>query len=75
MMNLRDMSDGKHLRRYIKHRGRCMGIKIQVLVIIDHPRKITFKTLGEGNEAYPSTTEAQTRCKMTHWNEMMKTTI
>jgi len=33
-MNLRDISDGKCLRRYIKDRGRCMSIRIQVLLMI-----------------------------------------
>jgi len=33
-MNLRDISDGNCLIRYIKDRGRCMSIKIQVLLTI-----------------------------------------
>ena len=33
-----------------------------------HPREITSKTLGEGNEPYLGTTEERTRCKMTLWN-------
>ena len=34
MRNLGDLSDGKCLRRYMKDRGRCMNIWIQVLLMI-----------------------------------------
>ena len=34
MRNLGDLSDGKCLIRYIKDRGRCMNIRIQVFLMI-----------------------------------------
>ena len=68
MTNLTDISDESCLRRYIRDKGRCMNIRTQVFLLIWPSKKNYLQNPRRGKWVYPSATEAQTRCKMTHWN-------